>query len=213
MATNTSSVLGAAILGKMALANATSDDPYVSTSDRPLINYLPPYMQEYLEIKSIMAAEQPEIDSLWSSVEQTMADQFIMDSTEYGVMRWESMLKISPKATDTLDERKFRILTRLNQELPYTLIRLRETLTTLCGANRFVIDLEANKYHITIKLGVGNHNKYAEVENLLYKMLPANLTRAISIMYNTHRAVGLCRHMDLAAFTHEQVRNEVLKDA
>lgn len=213
MATNTSSVLGAAILGKMALANATSDDPYVSTSDRPLINYLPPYMQEYLEIKAIMAAEQPEIDALWSSVEQTMADQFIMDSTEYGVMRWESMLKISPKATDTLDERKFRILTRLNQELPYTLIRLRETLTTLCGANRFVIDLEANKYHITIKLGVGNHNKYAEVENLLYKMLPANLTRAISIMYNTHRAVGLCRHMDLAAFTHEQVRNEVLKDA
>lgn len=213
MATNKSSVLGAAVLGKMALANATSDDPYVSTSDRPLINYLPPYMQEYLEIKAIMAAEQPEIDSLWSSVEQTMADQFIMDSTEYGVMRWESMLKISPKATDTLDERKFRILTRLNQELPYTLIRLRETLTTLCGADGFVIELEANKYHITIKLGVGNHSKYTEVQNLLKQMIPANLTQYIDILYNTQQMASLCRHMDLAAYTHTQVRNEVLKNA
>lgn len=213
MANDKSSVLGTGVLGKMALGNASSDEPYVSTSNRSLINYLPPYMQEYLEIKAIMSAEQPEIDALWSSVEKAFADQFIMDATEYGVMRWESMLNISPKATETLDERKFRILARLNQELPYTLTRLHEILTTLCGANRFVIDLEANKYHITIKLGVGNHNKYAEVENLLYKMLPANLTRAISIMYNTHRAVGLCRHMDLAAFTHEQVRNEVLTNA
>lgn len=213
MATNKSSVLGAAILGKMALANASSDDPYISTSDRPLINYLPPYMQEYLEIKAIMAAEQAEIDALWSSVEQAFADQFIMDATEYGVMRWESMLNISPKATDTLDERKFRILTRLNQELPYTLTRLREVLTTLCGVNRFAIDLQANEYSITIKLGVGSHNKYAEVQNLLYKMIPANLTQYIDFLYNTHQMVGLCRHIDLAAFTHEQVRNEVLKDA
>lgn len=213
MATNKSSVLGAAVLGKMALANATSDDPYVSTSDRPLINYLPPYMQEYLEIKAIMAAEQPEIDALWSSVERAFADQFIMDATEYGVMRWESMLNISPKATDTLDERKFRILTRLNQELPYTLTRLREVLTTLCGANGFAIDLQANEYSITIKLGVGNHNKYTEVQNLLYKMIPANLTQYIDFLYNSHQMVGLCRHIDLAAFTHTQVRNEVLKDA
>lgn len=181
--------------------------------DRQLIDYLPHYMQEYMEIKEIMKAEQPEIDALWSSVENAFADQYILDATVYGVSRWESMLGISPKDTDTLDERKFRILTRLNQELPYTLTRLKEVLTTLCGADGFTIDLQAAQYHIEIKLGVGNHSNYEEVQKLLNKMLPANLTQYIRLMYNTHSMVELCRHIDLAAFTHQQMRSEVLNDA
>jgi hypothetical protein len=182
-------------------------------NNRLLINYLPPYMQEYMEMQSIMQAEQPEIDSLWSSVETALADQFILDATEYGVMRWESMLKISPKATETLDERKFRILARLNQELPYTLTKLKEMLTALCGADGFLIELEANKYHITIKLAVGNHNNYGEVEKILSGMIPANMTQYVQLMFNTHEMVGKYRHMDLATYTHEKVRNEVLNDA
>lgn len=181
-------------------------------TDRLLINYLPQYMQDYMEMNAIMQTEQSEIDALWSSVENTFSDQYIMDATEYGVMRWESMMNISPKATDTLDERKFRILARLNQELPYTLVRLREVLTALCGADGFSIDLQAAQYHIEIRLAVGNHNNYGEVQKLLNKMLPANLTQYIRLMYNTHAMVGLCRHMDLVAFTHEQVRSEVLNN-
>ena len=182
-------------------------------TDRLLINYLPQYMQDYMEMNAIMQTEQPEIDALWSSVENAFADQYIVDATEYGVMRWESMLNISPKATETLDERKFRILARLNQELPYTLIRLREMLTTLCGADGFSIDLQANQYHIEIRLGVGNHNKYQEVVSLLNKMLPANLTQYIRLMYNTHNVIAQYTHQYLSAFTHEQVRNEVLSNA
>ncbi len=182
-------------------------------NDRFLIDYLPPYMQEYLEIKSIMQTEQPEIDALWSATEQVFANQYILDATEYGVSRWESMLKIFPKATETLDERKFRILTRLNQELPYTLTRLKEMLTVLCGADGFVIDLQANKYHIEIKLAVGNHNNYGEVQKLITTIIPANLTQYVSVMYNPHRVVGLLRHIDLAEHTHEHIRNEVLTNA
>ena len=182
-------------------------------TDRFLIDYLPHYMQEYMEIKEIMKAEQPEIDALWSSVENAFADQYILDATEYGVMRWESMLDISPKDTDTLDERKFRILTRLNQELPYTLTKLKEALTTLCGADGFSINLQAAHYHIEIKLALGHHNNYQEVVGLLNKMIPANLTQYIKLMYNTNNSVGLYRHMDLAAYTHHFIRSEVLNDA
>ena len=94
-------------------------------TDRFLIDYLPQYMQDYLEIANIMGTEQPEIDKLWGSIEAAFSDQFIMDASAYGVARWESMLKISPKDTDTLDERKFRILSRLNQEQRF---RLRGTV-------------------------------------------------------------------------------------
>lgn len=182
-------------------------------SDRLLIDYLPPYMQEYLEMRQIMSAEQPEFDLLWTACENALADQFILDATEYGVMRWESMLKITPKDTDTLDERKFRILTKLNQELPYTMTKLKESLTTLCGADGFSIDLQAAQYHIEIKLALGHHGNYQEVVDLLTKMIPANMTQYVKLMYNTHEMINLYRHMDLAAYTHNQVRSEVLNDA
>lgn len=182
-------------------------------TDRLLIDYLPPYMQEYLEMQQVMNAEQPEFDFLWEAYENALSDQFIFDATEYGVRRWESMLKITPKDTDTLDERKFRILARLNQELPYTMTKLKEALTTLCGADGFSIDLQPNEYHIEIKLALGHHSNYVAVVEVLNKMIPANMTQYVKLMYNTHSMISLYRHMDLAAYTHNQVRSEVLNDA
>lgn len=154
-------------------------------TDRKLIHYLLPFMQEYKEMQEIMNAEQPEIDLLWGTTEGVFADQFILDATENGVSRWESMLGISPKGTDTLDERKFRILSKLNQELPYTLRKLEQVLATLCGSDGYSIKLNAAKYEIEIELGLGNHNNYEEVERTLKAMIPANLTQVVTLLFNT----------------------------
>lgn len=178
-------------------------------TDRKLINYLPPFMQEYKELAVIMGTEQTEIDDLWTAAEDALADQFILDATESGVSRWEVMLGISPKGTDTLNERKFRILTKLNQELPYTMRKLEQALTNLCGTDGFSIDLQAANYHVEVKLGLANQNDYQEVVNLLTKMLPANLTQGVQIKYNSNDVLEQFTYSQLAAYTHEQLRNEV----
>ena len=178
---------------------------------RKLIDYLPKFMQDYREIHTIMEAEQPEFDSAWVQGENALADQFIMDATEYGVMRWESMLKITPKDTDSLDERKFRILTKLNQELPYTLTKLKEALTTLCGADGFSINVQSAEYHIEVKLALENQNNYQEVVNLLTKMIPANMTQTVQVLYNPHAVFTLMKHTQLASYTHDQLRKEVFE--
>lgn len=177
--------------------------------DRKLIEYLPPFMREYFEMQKIMEAEQPEFDLAWVQYENAMNDQFILDATEYGVGRWETMLNITPKDTDTLDERKFRILAKLNQELPYTMMKLKESLTTLCGAGNFSINLQAEKYHIEVRLAITNSNNYQEVADLLKKMIPANLTQNVQIAYNSNVVIGRLTHAQLAAYTHNQLRNEV----
>jgi len=180
-------------------------------TDRFLIDYLPHYMQEYMEIRTIMQVEQPEIDTLWDAIEKAFADQYILDATNYGVSRWETMLGIHPKDTDTLDERKFRILTRLNSELPYTITKLNEALTTLCGEDGYSIDLQPENYHIEVKLALSNESNYSEVENILKKMLPANLSQHIQIMYNAHKVLNQFSHAELAAYTHNQLRKEVFE--
>lgn len=178
-------------------------------TNRKLIDYLPLFMQGYRELAVLMETEQSEIDRLWDAAENTLADQFILEATENGVKRWESVLGISPKGTDTLDERKFRILTRLNQELPYTVTKLQEVLTTICGAGNFSINLQPNEYHIEIKLALANKNNYNEVADVLKKMIPANMTQWIQIMYNSHDVLKKFTHAEMTAYTHEQLRNEV----
>lgn len=178
--------------------------------NRKLIDYLPQYVQEFVEIKEIMNTEQPEIDLLWEASEAAFNDQFIQNATEYGVGRWEAILDISPKDTDTLYERQFRILTRLNQELPYTINRLKEVLTILCGADGYSIVLVPNEYTLTVKLALSNVNNYSDVEELLKKVIPANMISYIQIMYNTHNLLSGYTHAELASYTHKQIREDVI---
>ena len=105
--------------------------------DRKLINYLPYVVRDYAEFKGISEAEQPEFESAWDSSDDLLNNQFISTAGNLGLSRWEKILGITPKGTDTLEDRRFRILTRLNEELPYTLPQLRNILETLCGSGNY----------------------------------------------------------------------------
>jgi hypothetical protein len=179
-------------------------------TDRKLIDYLPHFMQTYREMATIMETEQTEIDRLWLEAENALVDQFILEATENGVKRWESMLGISSKDTDSLDERKFRILTKLNQELPYTLRKLEQALSNLCGKGNYSVEIKAAEYHVEVKLALANENNYQEVEKLLTKMVPANMTQYIQIMYNRHSIWMVYTHSQLAAYTHQKLKSEVV---
>lgn len=178
-------------------------------TDRKLIDYLPPFIQQFTEMNMIMSAEQPEVDSLWNSCENILNESFILYASEIGIKRWETIVGVTPKATDTLDERRFRILTKMNQELPYTMKKLEEVLTVICGEGNFFIDLQPNNYHIEIKLALTNSNNYDEVVDVLKKMVPANMTQRVQIMYNTNSVISRFKHSELTAYTHERLRNEV----
>lgn len=180
-------------------------------TNRKLINYLPPFVQVYREMTSIMETEQVEVDSLNTEAENALADQFISELTQNGVKRWEAMLGISPKDTDSLDERRFRILGKQNTDTPYTLRKLEQMLTKLCGVGGYVIELTPKDYHIKVKLAVGNHNNYLEVENILNRMIPANMVCHIDLLYNSNTQLSQFTHAQLSAYTHDQLRNEVLK--
>lgn len=180
-------------------------------TNRKLINFLPHFMQDYVEMQKIMEVEQSEFDLLWDAAKGLFSDQFIQDATKNGVARWETMLGISPKGTDTLEERKFRIFTKLNQELPYTLGKLHQVLTNLCGADGYSIEMNAAEYHVEVKLGISNANNYSEVESVLKKMLPANMTQLVSIKYNANTVLSQFTHSQLSAYTHDQLRKEVFE--
>lgn len=179
---------------------------------RKLIDYLPHFMGDIAEIKVILdVAEQPEIVKLWQSLDNGFKDQFIMDATENGVERWEKILKIVPKATFTLDERKFTILTRINEQLPFTIRTLQDSLKALCGDDGYNVQLISNEYTLIVKLALTAKNNFIDVVHLLDRVVPINMVTDVQIMYNSNETLFKYTHEELKQYTHYDLRNEVLK--
>lgn len=178
--------------------------------DRNLIDYLPQVLKEIRELRTIFDAEQIETDNLWNGVYNVLNDQFVELATENGIERWEKILKITPKATETLDNRRFTILTRLSEELPYTMRTLERQLSSLCGTDGFKVELQNDDYKITVKIDLIVKSKYADVDALLHRVIPANMIIELSLIYNQHEILAQYTHSYLSQFTHYELRNEVV---
>lgn len=177
--------------------------------ERKLIDYLPPFVQKFKEMSEIMGTEQTEFESAWESAENALADQAVLTATINGIKRWEKIFGITPKATETLEERRFRIITKLNEQPPYTLEALKNFLNVLLGENGYTLYLNSAKYELTVKLATANDTNYATVVELLEKILPANIQRVTS-MYNTYLIVSGFTHGQLAQYTYDKIRKDVL---
>lgn len=153
--------------------------------DRKLIDYLPEHAQEIIEMRVIMAAEQKEFERLWTEIDNTKKDQFLVTATENGIARWERMLKISPKATDTIEERRLRILAKVNEQLPFTKVTLAQSLTALCGEGGYKLEIQYGEYRVRVLVALTARKMVDEVQKLLQRVLPANLLIEVTLLYNT----------------------------
>lgn len=180
--------------------------------ERKLIEYLPDVVRDYAEFQGLTAGEQPEFEQVWDQADELLENQFILTAGNLGLSRWEKILGVVPKATDTLDDRRFRILARLNEELPYTVPQLRNILKMLCGEGNFSAEIETGTYELTVKIGLAAKSNFRDVETLLGRISPENLIINLSQLYNAHARLNQFTHAQLAAYSYYDLRNEVLKD-
>jgi hypothetical protein len=108
---------------------------------RKLINYLPEVLRNFREFEKTFESEEPEFEKLQNELSKVLKDLFVEDATERGVKRWEKLLKIVPKPSETLEDRKFKILSKLIKKLPYTRRRLEQLLEVLCGENGYLLEI------------------------------------------------------------------------
>ena len=166
-----------------------------------LRQYLPDVVREVMEFKAIFDdAETPEVQEEWQAAEDAMDDQFISSSTEYGIARREEMLGIKPYATDTLEDRKFRLLARYVENLPYTRKRLKELLDTLCGNDGYTIEYDTTNFGVTVKVALSEKRQKDAVDDLLERILPYNMTFSSVLLYNTWEKLKPYKWGDLTEY-------------
>lgn len=180
--------------------------------DRELIAYLPGLMQDYEEMKQIMQAEQPCVEALWEACDMLMKEAFLDTETETGAEVWERILEITPKDTDSLELRNFRIKGRLNEDLPYTDRTLERQLLALCGENRYTKELTSeNGLTMKIRVALVARELKAEVIALADRIVPAQIVLDIELMYNINSALKRATYRQLKKFTHLQIKEIVLE--
>lgn len=142
---------------------------------RALIDYLPPFMQTFKEFKEITGAEQVDMEQANLDIGRIIDEAFIEDCDEYGIKKYESIIGILPEDTDTLADRKARVLIRWNDTLPYSYRALIQRLNSCCGVNNYDITADLENYEISVYTHLTLTTSIEEVEKTIDHMLPMNM--------------------------------------
>lgn len=178
--------------------------------DRKLIDYLPPVLQQTREMQAVMEGEQPAVAGLWDAWKTVLDALFVRYANEQGLARWERMLGIRPRGTDSMEVRRVAVLARLNEQLPFTERTLRLMLDGVCGPGGYTLEIIYREYRVFVRVHLWEKRAMDEAAALLGRVVPANMVIDLGLRYNTHRMLLPRLHRMLRGTTHRALREEVL---
>lgn len=138
-----------------------------------LIDKVPEFLNENIEINAIFDAIEPELILLQTRAEQLNKNIFPETADTNGLRQYEDWLGISYDRTLNLNERRIEILARLNETLPYTEIRLQRFLAGSLGWGNFKYYRDGAFVKVSVKLDSGK--SILTIIDMLERVLPMNL--------------------------------------
>ncbi|GFI26102.1 hypothetical protein IMSAGC012_01221 [Lachnospiraceae bacterium] len=175
-----------------------------------LTDYLPEYLKSFQEIREIMRTETIELQKLREHHEQYADDRFPVTCGERGAARLEQMLGILPPPNDSLESRRFRILSRWNLAAPYHIAFLEQQLEMLCGKDGYRLYMDFAEGVLEVKVELISKHMLNSVKELLSAVVPCNIRIDAGLMYNQHGTLGKFTHRQLKEFTHKKLREDVM---
>ena len=144
-------------------------------------NYWANVVTDSLEFTVIADVENPEFNYLWEKIYGLVDEYFVKTATDYGVGRMEKILGIIPFADDTLEQRKERLIWKMNLKLPYTMRFLKNILASLVGEENRQVEHDNDARIITVKIKEGIINM-DQLRNDLEKIIPVDLVLELGEM-------------------------------
>ncbi len=147
---------------------------------RNLINHLPPFLREIKDYKEICDTEEIELKNLETKIEEIIREVSVETASSYGLDRYEKILNVI-KTTENVEERRFKIRSKLTNQLPFNMKWLDNKLKSLVGKGNYKITLDAEKYTITVQISHVFPDIATVVKNDLSQQLPANLIIIVNL--------------------------------
>lgn len=177
-----------------------------------LTRYLPRFLREVEELNQTARAEGTEVERLYTRMDQTWSAGFIQSADLQGIKRWESLLGIKPYSGDTLEERRTAVLSRWNQQLPYSFARLKERLDAAVGHPNYELDVRYGRYELELVLIDQAYRVMQETRDMTKAMIPAHL---LLIFAGRHPVtvpvdIGYCGRLELQSECHARYNRKFL---
>lgn len=138
--------------------------------------YFPRYYEGVLETDELIKTENKMFDWLFTVIQQAKLNQFIAYADETGIYAYEQLFQIpSDPTTETLEQRRFRLLNRIQTLSYFTMNYLREKMDNIFGAGNYEISMDYNSYTLYISSSASNSFLYTEVATTVNKIKPANI--------------------------------------
>lgn len=173
-----------------------------------LYEYLPFFVSNTKEFKELHKVLQPEVDNLFTETDNRLKDMFVLGCSEYATKRYEKIVSITPKFTDSLEKRQLDILAIYNEVPPFTYERLEEMLSSLLGQDGFKIYLDIPKYYLKVTLNRDNQQFAKQVNDMLERIAPVNITLDYSIDWNTWGDLKIFNWKSLSSATWKEARED-----
>lgn len=161
------------------------------------------------EIKAIYEAEEHTGQDLTKEIEYTDNDIAISTATERGIKRREDVLKIKAQDTDSVDDRRFRVLIKWYDDYPYTLKDLMNRMDNLLGKGNYTIAVNTDDMTMQCLLELTRRQMYDEFVKLLEDIVPVNIALDISLRYRQWLEYKNITWKSLEGKTWYEMRNEV----
>lgn len=175
-----------------------------------IMNYYPSIFKTVREYKALAEIEDFEISRLDARLIDVLDNQFVVSMNEAGCTRMEKILSIRKQDTDTLAERRFRILSVLNSQLPYSYRNIEKQIRSLCGDNNYTMSLDKENYKVIVRVALTAKKNVQAVSEMLDDTLPCNLIMEVSLLYNTYEMLQGRTYGEIARYTYQQLREEEL---
>ncbi|WP_443871991.1 putative phage tail protein [Megamonas funiformis] len=145
--------------------------------------YYPNVIANADEFKQLSLLENEEFKIIWQANCKWFYNTFVYKVDLQGIKRWEDMLKLTPKSTETLEDRRINILVKLNSMLPYTIRRLQQILDIRYGENN-AIAITTKEYELLIDFNNEIELNIGSMRAILRCIIPANLIFKIIISWS-----------------------------
>lgn len=160
------------------------------------------------EIAQIYAMNDKQGEDLESAVDRMDRNIFLDSMDEATIKRWENILQITPLDTDTVEDRRFRVKSKVIEKLPYSHRVILRKLDILCPLGYEMI-LSDDKTDVLVKLALKSRNTIEDVDKMMDEMLPLNMTYIVMVLWNDYNTISKYTHEELAVFTYGSIKEDV----
>lgn len=147
-----------------------------------ILNHYPPIIKRIKDVQQIAKAEDLEFSKLNTCINEAIHNMFVFTANERGVERFEKMLGITPKTTQSLDDRKIYISSMMNRR-KMSLSELTAMLSNYCEDIELIND--TSKMEMIVKTQKKNIDIFI-INDILDEVLPMNILYKFSTKTKMH---------------------------